>query len=117
MKRKIFTFAMLASIPGIALAQELRSFRDVVGLALNIVYYILQTIFALFSLGIIYTVYKYISALNKGDGKTATEMRNRLIWAIVGMAVLFSIWGIIWILANTLGWSNVGVPILRAPHM
>jgi hypothetical protein len=116
MKNKFFITLGTFFLPMTAFAQQLGSFRDVVGLALNIVYYLMQTIFALFSLGIVYTVYKYITALNKGDGKTAGEMRSRLIWAIVGMAVLFSIWGIVYLLANTLGWQDVGVPLLTAPH-
>ncbi len=117
MKRTTF-ITVAFFVPAFALAaQQYGTFRDVVGLALTIVNYLMQTIFALFSLGIIFTVYKYISALNKGDGKTAGDMRARLIWGIVGMAVLFSIWGIIYLLTNTLGWSNVGVPVLKQPSM
>ncbi|HXK37614.1 MAG TPA: hypothetical protein VJ579_00915 [Candidatus Paceibacterota bacterium] len=115
MKRTLFLLPILLTFPAVAFAQQYGSFRELVGFALVIVGYLMQTIFALFSLGIIYTVFKYISALNKGDGKTAGEMRLRLIWGIVGMAVLFSLWGIIYIFTNTLGWSEVGIPILKAP--
>jgi hypothetical protein len=117
MKRKLSTLSLFLSLPMVASAQQLGSFKELVGLALTLVGYLMQTIFALFSLGIIYTVFKYISALNAGDGKTAGEMRLRLIWGIVGMAVLFSLWGIIYIFTHTLGWSDslVGVPLLKPP--
>lgn len=119
MKRILLTISGALTLPGIAAAQQLglTSFRDVVMLALTIVGYLMQTIFALFSLGIIFTVYKYISALNAGDGKVAAEMRQRLIWGIIGMAVLFSLWGIIYLFSRTLGWSDslIGVPVLKAP--
>lgn len=114
MKRTLLSISLFI-VPAVVFAQTINSFRDVVGLALQWVTYLMQMIFALFSLGIMYTVYQYISALNKGDSKTSGDMRQRLIWGIVGMAVLFSLWGIIAILTNTLGWSAAGVPLLNAP--
>lgn len=116
MKRKLLLLSIFLVLPIAVSAQTLGSFRDVVGLALKIVNYLMQTIFAVFSLGIIFTVFKYIMALNKGDGATALQMRQRLIWAIVGMAVLFSLWGIISVLTTTLGWSGAGIPLLTAPR-
>lgn len=117
MKKLSLIISSALAIPVLALAAvQLGSFRDLVGLALTIVAYLMQAVFAIFSLGIIYTVFRYINALNKGDAKVAEEMRNRLIWAIVGMAVLFSLWGIIAIFTGTLGWQNGGIPQLSAPQ-
>lgn len=115
MKSKFFLYLGLLGLPALAFAQQFDSFKSLVGGALNVVYYLMQSIFAVFSLGIIYTVFKYIVALNHGDAKTAGDMRQRLIWAIVAMAVLFSIWGIIYMLTQTLGWTNVGIPTLSPP--
>jgi O-antigen/teichoic acid export membrane protein len=101
------------SFPALAVAAN---FRDAAEFALGVVSTLMQTLFAFISLGIIYTVYRYISAVRKGD-KDAVRFRSMLIWAIVGLAVAFALWGIITLLANTLGWSNVGIPQLKAPTL
>jgi hypothetical protein len=119
MKQKLIILSTLFSFPMLTSAQQLGSFRDIIGMALTGSGYVMRSIFALFSLGIIYTVFKYIAALNSGDGKSAGEMRERLIWGVVGMAVLFSLWGIIYLLSGSLGWSEsvVGIPVLKAPRL
>jgi ABC-type nickel/cobalt efflux system permease component RcnA len=106
-----FIFGWTALLPTVAAAA---TFRDASEVALGVVSALMQTLFALVSLGIIYTVYRYINAVRNGD-KDATRFRAILIWAIVGLAVAFSLWGIVTLLANTFGWSDVGIPQLEAP--
>lgn len=116
-RRIIFTSA-ITLLPVISSAQLLNqgdSFRDIATLVLKIVNYLMQTLFALISLGIIYTTFKYINALKKGDSKSADEYKRIMIGAIIGLAVAFSLWGIISLIANTLGWGRVGIPQLSAP--
>lgn len=118
---KIRTIAITAAIflPIIASAQLLpsgASFKSVTELALRVIYYLMQTLFALISLYVVYITWKYIYALKEGDSK-ANEYRNRLIGAIIGLAVAFSLWGIITLLSDTLDWTGVGIPEFTAPKV
>ncbi len=90
-------------------------FTDVAQIALNLLNLMMQTVFALVSLGIIWTTFKYVNALREGAADKAKEFRKILIGAVVGMAVVFTLWGIINLIANTLGWTDVGIPQFRAP--
>lgn len=116
--KKTFTITLFTLFPAIASAASLvglTNVKDVANTALEVVGFMMQTIFALISLGVIYTVYRYIKALRSGDAKAAVEYRKLLIGAIVGLAVVFSLWGIISLLSNTLGWGSFGRPVLSAP--
>lgn len=116
--RKIVLTTLFATMPALASAQLLHSgdsFKDIATLVLKVINYLMQTLFALISLGIIYTTFKYINALKKGDSKTADEYKRIMIGAIIGLAVAFSLWGIITLIANTLGWGRVGIPQFTAP--
>lgn len=90
------------------------SFKGVANFALRIIGNVMATIFALFGLGLIYLVFKYISALRQGS-KDADTYKNLLIAAIVGMAVLFSLWGIVSLISNTMGFG-FGIPQFQAGH-
>ena len=95
-------------------AQSSETFKGIAGEGLNVLTRLMQTVFVLFSFGIIYTTFRYITALREGKG--AEEMRSRLLWAVVGMAVVFSLWAIIYLFANTLGWTaSVGIPAFSRP--
>ncbi len=115
--RSIFLF-ILFTIPLVSSAQifqEGDSFKEIIKFILMIVGYLMQTIFALISLFIIWTTFKYINSLRGGDSKAADEYKRILIGAVIGLAVAFSLWGIIEIISNTLGFGAVGIPQFTAP--
>ena len=71
----------------------------VIGL-LNVV--IIPTIFALAFLVFIWGVVKYFF-LHGGDETKRTEGKQFVLWGILGMVVLFSVWGFVNIMLSTLG--------------
>lgn len=70
--------------------------------ALNVV--VVPVIFTLAFLVFIYGVFKYFFLHGDSDSSRA-EGRQFIIWGIIGMAVLFSTWGLVNILLSTLGIS------------
>ncbi len=115
--KKLSTSFLLIFVPLISNAQILAgatTFSDVTRITLRVVYYLMQSVFALITLGIIFVTLKYINALRTGD-KAANEYRKILVGSIIGLAVAFSLWGLITVISNTLGWNDVGIPILSAP--
>lgn len=64
---------------------------------------IVPTIFALAFLVFIYGVVKYFFINNDGDEGKIAEGRKFVSWGIIGMAILFSVWGFVNLLLSTLG--------------
>lgn len=63
---------------------------------------IVPSIFALTFLVFIYGVVKYFF-LSQGDADKQSEGRQFVLWGILGMVLLFSVWGFVNILLSTLG--------------
>ncbi len=63
---------------------------------------VVPVIFALAFLVFIYGVVKYLF-ISGGEETKRTEGRNFMLWGIIGMVVLFSVWGLVSILLSTLG--------------
>ncbi len=52
-----------------------------------------------------------------GNEKEVKESKNLLIWGIVGMLVLTSVWGIITVLRGEFGFTTtLGVPQIKFPQ-
>jgi multisubunit Na+/H+ antiporter MnhE subunit len=102
MKKLIASLAVLA--PSVALAQT-TAITDV-----NSLYYKLQGIsnliigllIAFAVVWIIISVVRFIMA----SGEERAERRSSILWGIVGLAIILSIWGLVAILTNTFAVSN-----------
>ncbi len=62
-------------------------------------------VFALSFVYFIYGVVKFLS-VDSAD-KTRTESQNAILWGLVGMAIMFSVYGLIRFTLATFGISNV----------
>lgn len=65
---------------------------------------IVPTIFALAFLVFIYGVVKYFFLQGDEDTKRE-EGRQFILWGLLGMVVLFSVWGLVNMLLSTLGFA------------
>ncbi len=51
-----------------------------------------------------------------GNGKEIKDTKNMLIWGVIGLFILVSIWGIISLLKSEVGFGgDVGIPQVRIP--
>jgi len=50
--------------------------------------------------------------LSEGDESALTSGKHLMFWGIVGILVIFSVWGILSLLATSIGMSNIGLPQL-----
>ena len=57
-------------------------------------------------LGVIYFVWGVISYVIASDEEAKTVGRDRIIFGIIGLAVIIAVWGLVKILTNTFGLSN-----------
>ena len=101
------------SMPFIASAQgngDLTSFVLVMGNIVNLLVPLVSTLAIVF---FFYGLAKYV--LNAGDEEKKAEGKNIMIWGVLAMFVLVTIWGIIGFLqktaGNTQGPSNINVDL------
>ncbi|MBU6231070.1 MAG: hypothetical protein KGI45_02340 [Patescibacteria group bacterium] len=98
MKKIISLLAVLA--PSVALAQtapvtDVNSLSSkIIGIG-NVVTYILV------AFAVIYIVWMVIQAILKSGSEDASKYRMNVIWGIVGLFIIVSIWGLVNIVANT----------------
>jgi K+-transporting ATPase A subunit len=102
MKKNIiqFTYALTLALPSISFAafdsikNLLREFKSILDLLIPIV-------FALALIFFFWGIAQFIRSA--GDTKTLESGKNKMIWGIVGLFVMISIYGIIKYIGNSLG--------------
>lgn len=105
----------VALIPSLAVAQAPGTFRQFAELIIAIVKYGVILLFVSLGVGLAYGVVVYLS--HADDAKMRESIRSYLLWAIIGITVVFGLWGLLAILSATFGWGAVGIPILSPPIM
>ena len=64
------------------------------------------------ALGVVYFVWGVISYVIAGDEEAKKKGRDRIIYGIIGLAVIVAVWGLVKILTNTFGVNNSGTVTL-----
>jgi hypothetical protein len=106
-----FLCALLATPIAVLAAPE--TFKDLAEVIIQIVQGFISIIFISFSVAMIYGVVVYL--FNSDNEKKRTDIKNYLLWGVIGIVVTFGLWGILQILSTSLGWGNVGVILLQPP--
>ncbi|OGI59793.1 hypothetical protein A2814_00385 [Candidatus Nomurabacteria bacterium RIFCSPHIGHO2_01_FULL_38_19] len=65
----------------------------------------------LVALGVVYFVYGVITYVIASDEEAKKKGRDRIIFGIIGLAVIVAVWGLVRILTRTFGLDNQRVPI------
>ncbi len=105
--KNIFTFLLL-SFPNFLFAQSF----DLFGLASRIVGIINNTIvYLIFALAVIFFIYHVAKFIYSGnDEAQRAESRTYILYGIIVLTIMFSIYGVIGLVASTFGISNFGIP-------
>jgi heme/copper-type cytochrome/quinol oxidase subunit 2 len=110
MKKLLSLVAFLA--PSIALAQT-QTITDVNSLTAKLVGIGNTVIYLLVALAVIYIIWYTIQYFVKGkdDPTGGSNAKFRVLWGIVGLAIILSIWGLVGILTNTFRTTPANQPI------
>lgn len=107
MKQKVLKIIALLLFPGITIAQtigtELRIFVKIVNA-------LMPFIVGLAVLFFMWGVFQFVRA--SGNEDEVTEGRNRMIYGIIGIFVMVSVWGLVNVLSNTFGLDSSYIPCL-----
>ena len=87
--------------PG-APVRDLQTFICKIGDILNIIVPIL------IALGVVIFIWGVLTYVIASDEEAKSAGRNRIIWGIIGLAVIVGLWGLVRILTNTFGVQNTG---------
>ena len=113
MKKLIASLAVLA--PTIAFAQTSAPIRDFNSLVVKGNQIGNTIIGILIAVAVIFIIYNVLMFIVKAGSDERTGYRNAILWGIVGLAVILSIWGLVAILTNTFGTSGVSAPAQLYP--
>ena len=103
-------FALLS--PALALA-AVGTFKDFADVFVAFVKGIINILFVSLSVGIAYGIALYF--LNADNESKREQIKGYLLWAIIGLAVTFGLWGFIQILCDSLAWCNAAIPYIKPP--
>lgn len=116
MKKRIPNFLLIISaffIPTLAIAAA-TTFRDLAStIIIPIIRGVIRIFYVSLAIGLSYGVVMYF--VNSDNEKKREEIKGYLLWGIIGITVAFGLWGIVAILSDTLGWGDVGIPIIQPP--
>ncbi len=112
---RTFTVLGLLLLPSLLFAQVTTptNFREVAELFVAILKSAVAVIFTFMGVGLVYGVVLYF--MNADNERKRTEIKSYLLWGIIGIAVVFGLWGILQILSDTFGWNTVGVVFISPP--
>ncbi|OGJ02207.1 hypothetical protein A3G98_02135 [Candidatus Nomurabacteria bacterium RIFCSPLOWO2_12_FULL_37_8] len=119
MKNKLITLSgfVLGLAPVVAFAQQTggtpavcqsgTSITTVQGILCKIGDILSAVVPILIALGVIYFVWGVVTYVIASDEEAKKSGRDRIIYGIIGLAVIIAVWGLVAILRNTFGLSNV----------
>lgn len=111
----LFRFALilaLSTLPTVVFA-AVGTFKDFANVFVALVKGIVNILFVSLSVGIAYGVAMYF--VNSDNEQKREQIKGYLLWAIIGLAVTFGLWGFIQIFCDTLDWCVAGIPYISPP--
>lgn len=108
--KKIATIGFLGFTPMLAFAVNL---TDILGIFRDLINTILPIIIALALLYFFWGLAQFVLAA--GDETKQGEAKSIMIWGIIALFVMISVWGLVNVLVDTFGLDTVAPTILEVP--
>jgi len=103
--------SLLVFAPGLALAQNLNTNQGTLGGILNLIFQILNFLVPiLIALGVVYFIYSVIKYITASDEDQKGKAKSMMIYAIIGLFIITTIWGLVRVLNDTLQINAGGSP-------
>lgn len=100
-------------MPALAFAAP-ASFKEFAELAVQILQGFIALLFASLAVGLLYGVVLFFA--NADNEQKRSEIKQYLLWGVIGVVVVMGIWGILALLRESIfGTGVVGIPQLSAP--
>ncbi len=109
-KYLIFALTLVLVLPAMVYAQ---TFKDFSNSFIAVIKGFINVLFVSLGVGLAYGVLLYF--INADDEKKREALKPYLLWGVIGIAVVFGLWGFVQILCNTVSWCNAGIPYISPP--
>ncbi len=99
-------FAQVGTIGSIAAPCNISQSGTLFGLLCKLGQLFNSVVPVLIALGVLYFVWGVVVYVISSDEEAKKTGRNRIIWGIIGLAVIIGVWGLVNVLRNTFGLTN-----------
>jgi succinate dehydrogenase/fumarate reductase cytochrome b subunit len=113
MMKKLVISASLFLFPLVSFAQIVTDVNSLLDLLNGIINAVIPFLIAIAVLFFVYGLVKFI--LNAGDEGAQKEARSFMIWSVVALFVIVSVWGLVNILVNTFGLETTPADVPDTP--
>jgi uncharacterized membrane protein YidH (DUF202 family) len=112
MKKALIVAGFYMAMPFLALAQtDPGSVTSVTTLYQKILYFLNLAVPLAIAIAVVIFIYGVLKYVTAGEDEDKSKARNFMIWGIVAIFVMVSVWGLVNILKNTFGLqNNVSIP-------
>lgn len=102
--------AFILLLPVVVYAQTFKDFADSF---IAVIKGFINILFVSLGVGLAYGILLYF--LNADDPKKREALKPYLVWGVVGITVVFGLWGLVQILCDTVQWCDAAIPYIRPP--
>ncbi len=114
MKKILVRFgAALLLVPALAGAQSIGGLMGLLDMANQLINRLIPFVITLALLVFLWGVLRYLFA---SDGEGRSEAKGYMIWGIIGLFVMVSVWGLVNILVRSLSLDNTAPPAPGLPN-
>jgi hypothetical protein len=100
--KKVLAIAVVSIFPVLAFAQDL---QGLLGITKNIINMLVPI---LIGLAVVYFLWQVIQYTVSGDEDKKKEAKMGMLWGIIGIFVMVSVWGLVSVVSNTTGIGQGG---------
>ena len=93
-------------LPAVAFAQSLQNTTNATSLFANVRSILNAVVPIIIALGVVYILWGIIQSYTRGDEEKRKEGHMKVLYGIIALFVMVSIWGLVNILVGTAGLSN-----------
>ena len=113
MKKKLIALSSLGLVftPFLAFAQTTCGTGDITAIICKVGSILNTIIPVIIVLGVVYFVWGVVQYVIASDEEAKKTGRNRMIFGIIGLVVIVSMWGLVGIVTNTFGLNGTTSPV------
>ena len=107
-----YLFALFLFIPSLAFAAP-GNFVELVEFLLDVLTGVTAILLTAAVVGLTWGIVLYFASAD--DPQKRESIRPYLLWSVIGIAVIFGVWGFVQLLASSVFGTGIGLPFLSPP--
>ncbi len=88
------------------------NFGQFINIFLDLIQTVIPVVAGLALLIFFWGLFKFIFRVGSGDEKAVGEGKNLMIWGLIALFIMVSVWGILRFVYTDIGFTKFGLPLL-----